>query len=257
MNRREESWDSFWARTLRIDMFDGQWDAYRKVADSRAEWMEKTFSLQKERPLLSLACGEGGIELALARRGYNVIGIDRSSVLISHARDQAIEENLNATFVQADLTGDTQLPGNNGTVFCFDTLGLLSNEDEYRIVQRMASSLHREGVLLIDNPQRDSLTPSRRWQRLNDGYFLSESWFDKDSGTHVLNPLWISPQGEEVVLRDPYDKKRPAHDGMQRYVYPPSELVNLVRSTGLPAREVRHQRSGYYMVVGSRRLEEE
>ena len=66
MIRREESWDGFWAKLLRIDMFEGQWEAYRKVADSRAEWLEKTFGLQKDRPVLSLACGEGGIELALA-----------------------------------------------------------------------------------------------------------------------------------------------------------------------------------------------
>jgi len=256
MNRREESWDGFWAKLLRIDMFEGQWDAYRKVADSRAEWLEKTFGLQKDRPVLSLACGEGGIELALARRGYSVIGVDRSQVMISFARDMAIEENLNATFVHADLTSDSQLPGNNGTVLCFDTLGLMNDDDEYRVIQRAVGSLHRDGVLLIDNPLREGLTLQRRWQRINDGYFLSESYLDKDSGTHVLNPVFISPQGEEVLLRDPYDRKRESHTGVLRYVYTPAELVNLVKTTQLPAREVKHQRPGYYMVVGSRRLEE-
>ncbi len=255
MNRREESWDGFWARTLRIDMFEGQWEAYHKVADSRAEWLEKTFHLDKDKPVLSLACGEGGIELALARRGFNVIGIDRSQVLVSFARDQAIEGNLNATFVHADLTGDTQLPGNNGSVLCFDTLGLLSNDDEYRLMQRMASSLHREGVLLVDNPQREGLVPTRRWQHFNDGYFLLETWLEKETGTHLLNPIWISPEGEEVLLRDPYDRKRESHTGVLRYVYTPSELVNLVKSTGLPAREAKHQRNGYFMVVGSREQE--
>jgi 2-polyprenyl-3-methyl-5-hydroxy-6-metoxy-1,4-benzoquinol methylase len=255
MNTREETWDGFWAQALRIDMFADQQAAYRKVADSRAEWLETTFKLDRERPVLSLACGEGGIELALARRGYSVVGIDRSQVLISQARDEAIEEGLSATFILADLTQESQLPGNNGTVLCFDTLGLLSNNDEFKIVQRMAGSLHRDGVLLIDNPLRESLTPTQKWQRFKDGYFLLETSFDKESNTHLLNPIWISPEGEEVLLRDPYDNRRPSHTGMLRYVYTPSELVNLVKSTGLPARDVRHQRNGYFMVVGSRLLD--
>ena len=255
MKTRDETWDGFWAQTLRIDMFEGQWEAYRKVADSRAEWLEATFKLDRERPVLSLACGEGGIELALARRGFNVIGIDRSHVQINFARDKAIEENLNATFIMADLTSESQLPGNNGTVICFDTLGLLSNDDEYRLVQRMVGALNRDGVLLIDNPQRETLTPTHKWQRMHDGYFLLETGYEKGSNTHFLNPIWISPEGEEVLLRDPYDRKRPTHTGVQRYVYTPGELVNLVKSTGLPAREVRHQRNGYFMVIGSRQLE--
>ncbi|MEZ5338567.1 MAG: class I SAM-dependent methyltransferase [bacterium] len=256
MITREETWDGFWAQLLRIDMFAGQWDAYRKVADSRAEWLEKSFGLDRERPLLSLACGEGGIELALARRGYNVIGIDRSQVLVNFARDRAIEENLNATFVHADLTENSQLPGNNGTVICFDTLGLLNDDDEYRLVQRAAGALHRDGILLIDNPLREELSTVHRWQRIHDGYFLMEAWLDKASGIQIQNPIFISPEGEEVLLRDPYDRKRESHTGVQRYVYTPAELVNLLKSTGLPAREFRHQRGGYYMVAGSRRLEE-
>jgi SAM-dependent methyltransferase len=52
---------------------------------------------------LDLACGEGRNALWLAARGWQVRGVDFSSVAIARARERAAREGLAADFVLADL----------------------------------------------------------------------------------------------------------------------------------------------------------
>lgn len=257
IHTREETWDSFWARLLRIDYFAGKWDMYHKVADARAQWLETTFALDRARPILSCACGEGGIELALARRGFKVTGIDRSTTFIHHAREQAAKDDLNdATFLTGDLSKNLDLPGGFGLVYCFDTFGMLSSEVEQGLVTRMVRALDRGGRLLVDSPQREGLKPSRTWTPLNDGFLLIDNKWDPVTGIQMLVPLFIQPDGTRVVLNDPYDKSHEQISGVPRYIYKPEELERMLRSSGMPAQVVRHNRAGYYMVIADRSLEE-
>jgi len=249
MEKRRETWNSYWGKKLRIEFFEGKWEMYRKVADARAEWLEATFNLDKSRPLLSCACGEGGIELALSRRGFRVTGIDRCAALTHFAREQAAKEELGTTFLTADLREDQPLPGGNGTVVCFDTLGLLASEEEELLLAKMSRALASGGTLLVDGPQREAQTSSRHWWPVGDGYLLMETRWDKGSSTQVIEPLFIEPDGAQVILADPYDQSRGNHTGVHRYVYNQQELLSLVQRAGLPSAPVGHQRQGYFMIV--------
>jgi SAM-dependent methyltransferase len=254
METRHETWDPFWAQKLRLEFFAGQWDRYRKAADARAQWLEQTFNLDKSRPVLSLACGEGGIELALARRGFRVTGIDANSAFVFHAREQASDEGLDATFLKEDLRREMELPGGNGLVCCFDTFGLLAEDDEQSLIVMMAQALAPDGLLLVDSPQREAQKSARNWWPQADGFLLQTTRWDKVSNILQTEPLFISEEGEKIELVDPYDKSRGEHSGILRYIYTPDELVRKVRAAGLGAEAGNHQRPGYFMVVGSRQL---
>lgn len=253
MAERIETWDSFWGQLLRIDFFEGQWDAYRKVADSRAEWLEETFGLDKDRPLLSLACGEGGIELALARRGFNVTGIDRCTAFIHYAREQANAEGLGASFIVGDIRRDSPLPGGNGTVAMFDTLGLLGPEAEAKIMRRIGESLGDGGIVLMDSPIREALRPSRNWWPVRKGYVLMDSRWDKESAMQHIEPLFIEEDGSRVALIDPYNEGNAGMRGVERYIYSDAEMVQLAGLVGLPGRIIPHQRGGHIMMAASHR----
>jgi 2-polyprenyl-3-methyl-5-hydroxy-6-metoxy-1,4-benzoquinol methylase len=254
MERRSETWDSFWAQLWRIDFFEGQWDMYHKVARARAEWLASEFSLDPARPLLSCACGEAGVELALAARGFAVSGIDKCSVFIHHAREQAGKANVEATFLTADLResapgGGRPLPGGNGCVMCCDTLGLLAVEDEAALVGRMIDALAPGGTLLIDTPRPEEQASGRMWWPLKGGYLLQDTRWDRASFTLSTEPLYVAPDGALIELRDPYDQSRGDHSGIQRHIYSADELVGLVGSFGLEPLAVPHHRKGYSMVV--------
>jgi len=250
MEPRSEKWNSYWAQLLRIDFFEGHWEMYRKVADARAEWLEQAFRLSTEKPILSCACGEGGIELALARRGFNVTGIDICPAFIHFARSQATEEGLdNVVFLTADLRADSSLPSGFGVVYCFDTFGLLGEEDEQKLLQKMAAALNPGGLLLIDCPQRDAQSPSRIWWPLKGGYLLMETRWDAKTGMSHIEPRFITEDGELLNLVDPYDRSRNEHTGALRYLYAPEELARQIHRAGLYAQSVPHQRKGYYMLA--------
>jgi SAM-dependent methyltransferase len=249
MQARTETWESFWAQAWRIDFFAGQWEAYRRAADARAAWLEETFQLDKSKPVLSLACGEGGIELALARRGFNVTGIDVCSTFVYFAREQAAKEGLEVTFLLADTRQDAPLPDGNGLVYCFDTFGLLAGEVEQALVLKMAVALARDGLLLVDSPQREAQRPGRAWWPVRDGFLLQDVRWDVGGSVSHTEPLFIEADGARVALFDPYDASRGEHSGVERYVYSPTELIAVLKSTDLGAEAVRHQRAGYFMVA--------
>lgn len=254
MNERRETWDSFWANALRIDFFEGQWSTYRKVAEARAQWLEKLLRFDKSKPVLSCACGEGGIELALARRGYQVTAIDKCGTLIHFAREEAAKRGLEITYLTANLVSQGELPGGNGFTYCFDTLGLLSLEDEKNLLGRMRASLAPGGVLAVDAPMRTGQKPQRQWWPVRDGYLLLDTHWDAGQSLQHIEPVFIEGDGTKVLLEDPYDPKQQPPTGVRRYIYPSDELLKLVEDTGLQAKSIEHQRRGYYMVVGKEDL---
>jgi len=250
MELRSETWESFWAHKLRIEFFEGQWEMYRKAADARAEWLEETFQLDQSKPVLSLACGEGGIELAMARRGFKVTALDKCTTFIHFAREKAAQEELDITFLTGNLQEDKQLPSGNGLVCCFDTFGLLGSEAEEKLVARMAEALDPEGTLLVDCPQREAQSASRTWWKMSDGFLLQETRYDRSAQVLLIDPLFIEPEGKLVNLKDPYDPTAKEHPGVLRYLYAPAELQRLVHNTDLQSGLMNHQRKGYYMVIG-------
>ncbi len=254
MNERRETWDSYWGKALRIDFFEGQWSTYRKVAEARAEWLEKLLRFDKTKPVLSCACGEGGIELALARRGYKVTGIDRCGTLIGFAREEAAKHGLDVTYLTADLLSEGELPGGNGFVYCFDTLGLLSLDDEKSLLERMRAAMAPEGVMAVDAPMRTGQRPIRQWWPVRDGYLLLDTHWDAGQSLQHMEPVFIEGDGTKVLLEDPYDAEQQPPTGVRRYVYPSNEMLNLVEGTGLKARSIEHHRRGYYMVIGKEDL---
>ena len=249
MERRSEGWDPYWGRLLRIDFFDGQWESYRSIADARAKWLVETFNLDPRRRVLSLACGEGGIELALARLGFSVTGIDRNHALIDFARNQAEAEELNAIFLATDLRTSSMLPYDNGLVCCFDTLGLLGRREEARLIAAAAGALASDGLLLVDGPRSEELVNGRNWWPVAGGFVLLDSKYDKDQRVQHMEPLFLADDGQIVDLADSYDSEQPTAKGVTRYVYSADELRSLVATVGLEAHVVEHQRKGYYMIA--------
>jgi SAM-dependent methyltransferase len=250
MQRRAETWDSFWGRLLRIDAMEAMPQEYRRLTTERAHWLAEVCGLPRERPVLSLACGEGGHELALARLGYTLHGIDRNPVLIEFAAAAAQREGLPASFAVADLREEPRLPTGFGAAFCFDTLGLLGQAAEAQLFRRLRSALEPGAPVFVDSPRPEGLTTGRTWQPLRQGYLLLESDFDPDTRLLTINPLFIEAGAEIVELHDAYDSQAGPHTGVRRYIYPPDELAQLLELAGFAVTPVEHLRSGHYMLRG-------
>jgi len=174
--------------------------------------------------ILDLGCGQGRIAIPLAKAGYRVVGLDRSSVLLRHARRAAEEAGVSVTFVEGDardMTFDAEFDAviNVGTA-----LGYVADEaDDARMLNRAARSLKPGGVLLIEADNRDRkvrmLLP-RTWERMGDVIVRSEASFDPVTGRWHNELCWQEAGREHRAVLD-------------FRVYAPSELRRMVTDAGL------------------------
>ncbi|HET7485767.1 MAG TPA: class I SAM-dependent methyltransferase [Solirubrobacterales bacterium] len=118
--------------------------------------------------VLDLACGTGRHALELARRGFEVVGIDIARDLLDVAESDAASESLEATFVEADLREldyedefDLVLSLNDGAVGYFET-----EEENRRTFEVVARALRSGGGHLMQLPNvlyAETHLPQKTW----------------------------------------------------------------------------------------------
>ena len=118
-----------------------------------ADFLEECFArFLPSRPelVLDLACGTGSMTLELARRGYDMIGVDGSSDMLSQAY-AAKPENSNILFLEQDMRS-FELYGTVGAVVCcLDSLNyLLRDGDLTACFRTVHNYLDPDGLFLFD-----------------------------------------------------------------------------------------------------------
>ncbi len=74
---------------------------YNKIAD----FIENIFIMYDKNPTLvaDLACGTGNVTIPMAKRGYEMIGVDISEEMLSVAREKAQDNNVDILFLNQDI----------------------------------------------------------------------------------------------------------------------------------------------------------
>lgn len=77
-----------------------------KDYEKECNFIETIFTKRSEniRTILDLGCGTGGHALILAKRGYEVVGIDRAKDMLKIANLKAKQENFTIKFIHGDIT---------------------------------------------------------------------------------------------------------------------------------------------------------
>lgn len=118
-------------------------------ADTEIANLLDRLPIKREGRVLDLCCGSGRHSRALARRGYEVVGIDLSPVLLKLAEEKNTYDNL--TFYQFDMR---HIPFENEfdiVVNLFTSFGYFSSDEENaQVVGNMAKALKPGGEVVID-----------------------------------------------------------------------------------------------------------
>ena len=109
-------------------------------------------NLQQERnSILDLGCGTGTLTELLARRGYDMIGIDNSQEMLQIAMDKRDRSKLDILYLQQDMRS-FELYGTVGAVIsvCDSINYLLKDEDVVKTFRLVNNYLFPEGIFIFD-----------------------------------------------------------------------------------------------------------
>jgi SAM-dependent methyltransferase len=111
----------------------------------------RRFSQKKPQLVLDLACGTGTITIELARRGYDMTGIDISVDMLSRAREKADAAGVDILWLCQDMRSFELYGTVDAAVSCCDSINYITDR---RDVEKCFALLHNylapDGILLFD-----------------------------------------------------------------------------------------------------------
>jgi SAM-dependent methyltransferase len=171
-----------------------------KIAPQQVDFVLSLLGLAPGAAILDLPCGVGRHSLDLARRGYCVTGVDRTTACLQAAREAAAAESLELELIQADMREFVRPETFDAAINLYTSFGYFEDPAEDRqVAQNFWQSLKPGGALVMQMMGKEVLarifTP-RDWQELPDGsLFLQERTMI--DGWSWMKSRWIVVKGAQ------------------------------------------------------------
>lgn len=173
--------------------------------------------------ILDLGCGPGRHSLELARRGYQVTGIDRTRRFIENAAHTAEVENLGLEFLLADMRQFSRSTYYESVISMFTSFGYFEDPNEnQRVLDNVYLSLKPGGTFLIELMGKEILARifrERDWQEIDGVYHLQERRIAKN---------WSWLENRWLLISE--NEKHEYH--VDHWVYSGFELAVMLKEAG-------------------------
>lgn len=106
---------------------------------------------QERNTVLDLGCGTGTLTELLARKGYDMIGVDNAQEMLQIAMEKRERSGLDILYLLQDMR-ELELYGTVGTVIsvCDSLNYLLEEEDIVQVFERVNNYLYPQGIFVFD-----------------------------------------------------------------------------------------------------------
>jgi len=171
--------------------------AHRELVEQTADELANV--VEPPGPVADLGCGPGAHALSLARRGYDVVGVDGSPRMIAVARTRAARDKVDATFDIHDVCAPLRFEDASlGGVLAILVLQHISNPAAF--VAEIRRCLRPGGHLLITAPNGDSTssTGQNLYWRLRTACYVHVPGIVRFYDTNTL-PRLIEDQGLTIL----------------------------------------------------------
>lgn len=101
--------------------------------------------------IIDLACGTGSMSIPLAKKGFNVIGVDLSQEMLSVASQKAFENDCVISLFNAEMQNFKSPQLADGCICCLDSLNHLTNQQD--VIDTFISvydNLKDDGLFIFD-----------------------------------------------------------------------------------------------------------
>lgn len=128
------------------DIYDGM-NQHQEDLQFYQHWLPEN----KEARILELCCGSGRLTIPIANSGYKITGVDYTSSMLKQAKVNALEQGVNANFIEADIRY-LALPEKYDFIFIpFNSIHhLYQNQDLLSALNVAKNHLKQGGLFLLD-----------------------------------------------------------------------------------------------------------
>jgi SAM-dependent methyltransferase len=177
-------------------------------APAEVDFIEQALALPEGSAVLDLACGHGRHAVELARRGYEVAGLDLSRALLGKAVEMARQAGVRVEFIEEDMRAipETWAARFDAVINCFTAWGYFETDAENeKVIEAVARSLKLSGRFFLDTINREHIIRDFRpkmWQESPGGVTsLDETRLDLTRGRTETTRTLIYPDGKRREQR--------------------------------------------------------
>ena len=164
-------------------------------------------ALEEEKNLIvELGCGTGSFTLNMAKRGYDIIGIDMSSDMLDIARKKTASEGLDVMYLEQDMR-ELDLYCTCGTVLsvCDSVNYLLEDDDVIGTFKLVNNFLFPNGVFIFDfntlHKYRDVIGDVMIAENREDCSFIWDNYYHEEEHINEYDLTIFAKCGEGDVFK--------------------------------------------------------
>lgn len=122
---------------------------------AEADAIEQALGVESGASILDVACGIGRQAIELARRKYDVVGLDLSLPMLSRASETAQDQNVKLTFAHADMAVMEYTEVFDAAYCVGSSFGFFDDARNVEVARRIHKSLKPHGTFLLGVLNRD------------------------------------------------------------------------------------------------------
>jgi SAM-dependent methyltransferase len=165
-------------------------------------------ALNEEKNLIvELGCGTGSFTMVMAKKGYDIMGIDYSEDMLGIARNKAAKEGLELMYLEQDMR-ELDLYCTAGTILSVcDSVNYVLEDDEIIETFRLVNNfLYPKGVFIFDfntlHKYRDVIGDTTIAENREDCSFIWENYFHEDEHVNEYDlTIFVKTSEKEEIFK--------------------------------------------------------
>lgn len=127
-----------------------------ELTEKDVDFLSRQLPFPRYTRVLDLCCGPGRHALRLARRGYQVVGLDRDETVVDEARRRAAEAGQKVTYTVGDMRQVSRITGTfDAVINMWQSFSYFDEETNKDVLRQIYSKLMPGGRFIIDMYNRD------------------------------------------------------------------------------------------------------
>ncbi len=139
-----------WFETIFDERYPELFAPLEGNAEEEVDEIVRLLALPPGAAVEDLGCGRGRHAIPLARRGYEVTGVDLSDKMLRLARTRSEKDGIRVDWVREDMRSFCRPGAFDACLSLFTSFGFFSDRENQKVLDNVGRSLKPGGRLLLD-----------------------------------------------------------------------------------------------------------